>query len=69
MTLYIEGIKIYESILAGGKEGLSTINTFSTILEYDHTSDSYTEAGTMTQARDAHAVTVVQYEDFSNWCS
>ena len=51
-------------ILAGGYGG-----TFlDSILEYDFTDDSYTEIGTMTQARDAHAVTVVRYGDFSDWC-
>ena len=53
-------------ILAGGKEEGS--NNLDTILEYDSTSDSYTQIGTMTQARFFHAVTVVKYGDFSDWC-
>ena len=52
-------------ILAGG----ATIdNYFNTILEYDITGDSYTQIGTMTQARSKHAISVVQYVDFARWC-
>ena len=53
----------YDGSLAGYDE--SYLNT---ILEYDITGDSYTEIGTMIQARDDHAVSVVKYEDFSEWC-
>ena len=52
-------------ILAGGFDGS---NSHNTILEYDITGDSYTQIGTMIEARDQHAVTVVRYEDFSDWC-
>ena len=55
-----------ELLLAGGEvKGAGHVNT---ILEYDATSDSYTEAGTMTQARAQHALSVVQYEEYSQWC-
>ena len=49
------------TLLAGGL-GVNTI------LEYDTTGDSYTETGTMTQNRHLHAISVVQYGEFSNWC-
>ena len=39
-----------------------------TILEYDISGDSYTQIGTMSQDRYQHAITVVQYADFSKWC-
>ena len=55
------------SVLSGGWAGNSTV--VNTILEYDITNDSYTEIGAMTQARYYHAVSVVKYEDFSNWSS
>ena len=32
------------------------------------TGDSYTQIGTMTQARYYHAISVVKYQDFSEWC-
>ena len=51
-------------ILAGGFDG----SALDSILEYDFTGDSYKQIGTMTQAREWHAVTVVQYRDFSEWC-
>ena len=52
------------TILAGGfNTGLD-----DTILEYDTTGDSYTQIGTMTQARAHHAISVVKYQDFSEWC-
>ena len=54
-------------VLSGGWAGNSTV--VNTILEYDIIDDSYTEIGTMTQARYYHAVSVVKYEDFSNWSS
>ena len=63
----VKGYKLFIiiDILAGGDNG---INDFDCILEYDSTDDSYTQIGTMTQARRSHAVAVVQYEDFSDWC-
>ena len=53
-------------ILAGGYIDYNTGNT-DNILEYDITGDSYTQIGTMTQARANHAITVVRYGDFSEW--
>ena len=38
------------------------------ILEYDVTADSFTQIGTMTQARTWHAISAVRYEDFSKSC-
>ena len=37
-------------------------------MEYDITGDSFTQIGTMTQARNYHAITVVKYADFSRKC-
>ena len=51
-------------ILLGGSDSSST----STILEFDFTADSYTEVGNMLEARSLHAVSVVQYEEFSQLC-
>ena len=51
-------------ILAGGSDG----SILDIILEYDFIADSYTQIGTMTTARGYHAVTVVRYGDFSDWC-
>ena len=42
--------------------------SFASILEYDVAGDSYTNIATMTEARKYHAVSIVQYEDFSQWC-
>ena len=57
-------------ILAGGSEGSwpAEIVDLDTILEYDITGDSYTQIGTMTQARFGHAISMVKFEDFSEWC-
>ena len=57
-------------ILAGGSEGSwpEDIVELDIILEYDITEDSYTQIGTMTQARNSHAISVVKYKDFSEWC-
>ena len=51
-------------MLAGGSDGSS----LDTILEYDINGDSYTQLGTMIQARNYHAISVVKYQDFSEWC-
>ena len=51
--------------LAGGWD---KSNAFNTILEYNITGESYTQIGTMVEARYSHAVSVVKYEDFSEWC-
>ena len=52
-------------LLAGGSTNGGPVKT---ILEYDITRDSYSQIGSMTQARDSHAISVVRYEDFSKWC-
>ena len=52
-------------ILSGGFTGSTAINT---ILEYDITGDSYTQIGTMTQARSDHAISVVKFENFAEHC-
>ena len=45
------------------------VNTaVNTILEYDIMGESYTQIGTMIQARYFHAVSEVNYEDFAEWC-
>ena len=56
---------IIVNIFAGGYD---ESDKFDTILEYDFSEDSYTQIGSMTQTRREHAVTVIQYEDFSEWC-
>ncbi len=53
------------NLVGGRDEGDLNLNT---ILEYDITSNSYTQIGTMTQKRSFHAISVVKYEDFSEWC-
>ena len=50
----------------GGYDNLK--QTLDTIVEYDITADSFTQTGTMTQAKGDHAISVVQYMDFYQWC-
>ena len=40
----------------------------NTIFEYDITSDSFTEIGSMIRRRSYHAITQIQYKDFDQWC-
>ena len=54
-------------ILAGGYIGSHDVNS-DTILEYDIIGNSYTQIGTMAQGRGLHAISVVNYEDYSKWC-
>ena len=51
-------------IIVGGYDG----GILDTILEYDMEQDTILEIGHMRDARDLHAVNVVQYSDFSEWC-
>ena len=51
-------------IIVGGYAGGSR----DTILEYDMEQDTMQEIGNMRDARSQHAITVVQYSDFSQWC-
>ena len=54
-------------ILAGGYIGSHDVNS-DTILDYDITGNTYTQIGTMIQGRGLHAISVVNYEDYSKWC-
>ena len=54
-------------VVIGGNDGFFDGNLAS-ILEYDVSGDSYTQIGNMTEARYQHAISVVQYGDFSEWC-
>ena len=63
---YIERIQLYLHI-----QFLQEVMTEAVIMTLswsDATSDSYTETGTMTQARSDHAVSVVQSGEYSQWC-
>ena len=66
-------LKLVESLiiimLAGGFDFEEEEDSLDTILEYDINGDSYTQKiGTMIQARRFHAISVVKYKDFSEWC-
>ena len=41
---------------------------FDTILEYFPDTDSWIEVGKMKEAKRSHAVSVVRFEDYSEWC-
>ena len=56
-------------MFTGGYEiTLETGTDIANILENDFTADSFTQIGTMNQAKGDHAISVVQYEDFYQWC-
>ena len=48
--------------------GVNAGGSLDTILEYDMEQDTMQEIGNMREARYEHAITVVQYSDFSQWC-
>ena len=52
-------------MIVGGFDGSDTLDT---ILEYDMEQDTILEIGHMRDARSQHALNVVQYSDFSEWC-
>ena len=41
----------------------------NTILEFNYETESWTEVGTMKRPRRYHAVSVVPFDDFANWCN
>ena len=45
-----------------------TITTRNEILEYDPETEEWTHIGTMREARETHAVSVVKYEDYADFC-
>ena len=51
-------------IIAGGYDG----DDRDDILEYHPEEDTITTVGHMIQARESHAVSVVQADDFLQWC-
>ena len=51
---------------SGGQD--ETRYTMNDILEYDPETEKWTQIGTMREARDDHAVSVVKYEDYAEWC-
>ena len=52
-------------LLVGGEDGNEYLDT---IFEHDMEQDTMQEIGNMQEARGRHAVSVVQYSDFSQWC-
>ena len=54
-------------IFSGGFDGSTSINT---ILQYNSSEDEFTEVvdSMMLQERRGHAISVVNYSDFSMWC-
>ena len=52
-------------IIAGGFGGRSDSDD---ILEYDPKEDAILSVGRMVEAREGHAVSVVQVQDYSIWC-
>ena len=55
-------------IIAGGKDDEPFNDDYDGILEYDPEEDSMVPVGHMTQARSYHAVSVVQVQDYAQWC-
>ena len=55
----------FGKIFADGYNFDGDYNYYDSILEYDITGDEFREVGKMTEARTTHAISVVQYEDFS----
>ena len=57
-------------MFAGGSSGnITSVEYEDIILEYDTATDSMIPVGRMTQGRSGHALSVVNTEDFSQWCN
>ncbi len=55
-------------IIAGGWDHGWDGDSYDDILEYHPEEDTITPEGHMIQARSSHAVSVVQADDFLQWC-
>ena len=53
-------------ISSGGYDGSKYLNK---ILEFNYETETWTEIGTIEEARGQHAVSVVSYDDYANWCN
>ena len=54
-------------IIAGGLDGDG--NYYDDILEFKADDDAIVKLGHMTEERVFHAISVVQTQDYSNWCN
>ena len=52
----------------GGENYIGTSQYYDDILEYDPEEDSMVPVGQMTQTRAWHALSVVQAQDYAQWC-
>ena len=43
-------------------------NPYNTILQYNSAADEFIEVDTMLEERAWHAISVVPYSDFTDWC-
>ena len=55
-------------ILGGENNIIYNNGTFNNILEYNPETEEWQEIGTMKKPRYSHAVTLVTYEDYAEWC-
>ena len=63
---FIPDTNIYSNmIFSGGYDGR---NSYNTILQYNSDDDEFTEVGTMLERRRFHAISVVPYSDYSQYC-
>ena len=56
-------------LIAGGEYYIGGSTYYDDILEYDPEEDSLVTVGQMTEARAWHAITVVQTEEYDQWCT
>ena len=63
---FIPDTNIYSNIIFSG--GNERSNYYNTILQYNSDEDKFTEVDTMLVERGRHAISVVNYTDFSEGC-
>ena len=67
MTIYMTRVDRNITI-AGGEYYIGGSTYYDDILEYDPEEDSMVTVGQMAQARAWHAITVVNTEQYEQWC-
>ena len=55
-------------IFSGGYFYAGSDNYLDTILQYNSAGDEFTEVDTMLEERGSHAISVVKYSDYSQYC-
>ena len=58
-----------KAVLSSLGGNVASSSSLDWILEFNPETESWTKIGTMKESRYNHAVSVVPFDDFANWCN